>query len=124
MGEMRERNDRILALCDAKLEQRLADLKAELIKWRFPLWLGTVARMLGFGRMRLGGEWVCGAVAGCRQNLPAVLPCFHAPPNPILRRSVSACESARISRIAWKTTRNCRSYFCSNSASFRASAAW
>ena len=53
-AELREQNDRTLALFDARLEQRLADLKAELIKWMFLFWLGTVATMLGFGRLLLG----------------------------------------------------------------------
>ena len=52
--ELRELNERKLALFDAKLERRLADLKAELITWMFLFWLGTVATMLGFGRMLLG----------------------------------------------------------------------
>jgi hypothetical protein len=53
-AELRELNERNLALFDAKLERRLADLKAELVKWMFLFWLGTVATMLGFGRMLLG----------------------------------------------------------------------
>ena len=53
-AELREQNDRNLTLFDAKLEHRLADLKAELIKWMFLFWLGTVATMLGFGRVLLG----------------------------------------------------------------------
>jgi hypothetical protein len=53
-AELREQNDRNLTLFDAKLERRLADLKAELIKWMFLFWLGTVATMLGFGRAMLG----------------------------------------------------------------------
>ncbi len=53
--EVREQNDRKLALFDAKLEQRLGELKAELVKWIFLFWLGTVATMLGFGRVLLGG---------------------------------------------------------------------
>ena len=35
-------------------EQAMADLKAELIKWMFLFWLGTVATMLGFGRLLFG----------------------------------------------------------------------
>ena len=54
-AELREQNDRNLALFDAKLEQRLAELKAELVKWMFLFWLGTVATMLGLGRVLLGG---------------------------------------------------------------------
>ena len=52
-AELREQNDRNLALFDAKLEQRLAELKAELVKWMFLFWLGTVATMLGLGRLLL-----------------------------------------------------------------------
>jgi hypothetical protein len=54
-AELREQNDRNLTLFDAKLEQRLAQLKAELVKWMFLFWLGTVATMLGLGRVLLGG---------------------------------------------------------------------
>jgi len=53
-AELREQNDRNLALFDAKLEQRLAELKAELVKWMFLFWLGTVATMLGVGKLLLG----------------------------------------------------------------------
>ena len=54
-AELRAQNDRNLSLFDAKLEQRLAELKAELVKWMFLFWLGTVATMLGLGRVLLGG---------------------------------------------------------------------
>ena len=53
-AELREQNNRNLALFDSKLGQRLAELKAELIKWMFLFWLGTVATMLGLGRLLLG----------------------------------------------------------------------
>lgn len=53
-AELLEQNDRNLVLFDAKLEQRLAELKAELVKWMFLFWLGTVATMLGVGRLLLG----------------------------------------------------------------------
>ena len=52
-AELREQNDRNLELFDAKLERRLAELKADLIKWMFLFWLGTVATMLGLGRLVL-----------------------------------------------------------------------
>ena len=52
-AELRELNEQNFLRFDAKLEQRLADLKAELIKWMFLFWLGTVATMLGFGRLLL-----------------------------------------------------------------------
>jgi hypothetical protein len=54
-AELRAQNDRNLVLFDAKLEQRLAELKAELVEWMFLFWLGTVATMLGLGRVLLGG---------------------------------------------------------------------
>jgi hypothetical protein len=50
-AELREVTDRNVALFDAKLEQRLAELRADLIKWMFLFWLGTVATMLGVGRL-------------------------------------------------------------------------
>jgi hypothetical protein len=53
-AELAAQNDRNLALFDAKLEQRLAELKAELVKWMFLFWLGTVATMLSLGRLLLG----------------------------------------------------------------------
>ena len=62
--ELRELNDLNFRQFDAKLEQRIADLgsglrtemanlKAELIKWMFLFWLGTVATMLGLGKFLL-----------------------------------------------------------------------
>jgi hypothetical protein len=36
---------------DSKWEKRLGHLRAELIKWMFIFWLGTVATMLGFARL-------------------------------------------------------------------------
>jgi hypothetical protein len=54
-AELREQNDRNLTLFDSKLEQRLAELKSELVKWMFLFWIGTVATMLGLGRLVLGG---------------------------------------------------------------------
>ena len=65
-AELRELNEQNYRRFEAKLEQRMselgsalrtemADLKAELIKWMFLFWLGTVATMLGFGRFLLGG---------------------------------------------------------------------
>jgi len=53
--ELRELNEQNFQRFDAKLEQRMAALKAELIKWMFLFWLGTVATMLGFGRFLLAG---------------------------------------------------------------------
>ncbi len=40
-SELREQNEMNFARFDAKLEQRLAELKAELIKWMFLFWAGT-----------------------------------------------------------------------------------
>ena len=39
----------------ADLRREMADLTAELIKSMFLFWLGTVATMLGLGRVLLGG---------------------------------------------------------------------
>jgi hypothetical protein len=72
-AELRELNEQNFQRFDAKLEQGIAEvnarldqrvadlradmgkLKAELIKWMFLFWLGTVATMLGFGRLLLTG---------------------------------------------------------------------
>jgi len=65
-AELRELNEQNAQRFEAKLKERLAqlgaelrtemaNLKAELIKWMFLFWLGTVATMLGFGRILLGG---------------------------------------------------------------------
>ena len=40
-SELREQNELNFARFDSKLEQRLAELKAELIKWMFLFWAGT-----------------------------------------------------------------------------------
>lgn len=53
-AELKEQNERNLRLFDARVEHRLSELKAELIKWMFLFWLGTVATMLGLGRLLLG----------------------------------------------------------------------
>jgi hypothetical protein len=42
--------ERRLGDLDGKREKRVGDLRAELIKWMFIFWLGTVASMPGFGR--------------------------------------------------------------------------
>jgi hypothetical protein len=70
-AELRELNEQNCRRFEAKVEQRIgelgsslrveiaglrtemADLEAELIKWMFLFWLGTVATMLGFGRFFL-----------------------------------------------------------------------
>ena len=72
-AELRELNEQNFRRFESKLEQRIAEvraeigalgaalrtemasLKAELIKWMFLFWLGTVATMLGFGRFLLTG---------------------------------------------------------------------
>jgi hypothetical protein len=38
---------------EIRTEQRIAELKAELIKWMFLFWLGTVGTVLGL--QRFGG---------------------------------------------------------------------
>jgi hypothetical protein len=70
-AELRDLNEENFRRFEAKLEQRvselgselrveiaglrtdMAGLKAELIKWMFLFWLGTVATMLGLGRFLL-----------------------------------------------------------------------
>ncbi len=54
-AELRNQNDRNFQLSDERLGLRLAELKADLIKWMFLFWLGTVATMLGIGRLLLLG---------------------------------------------------------------------
>lgn len=60
-AELRDLNEQNFQRFDAKLEAKLEQLgaelrvemsalKAELIKWMFLFWLGTVATMLGIGR--------------------------------------------------------------------------
>ncbi len=49
-AELRALNDQNFE----RFERRVAELKVELIKWMFLFWLGTVATMLGFGRLLLG----------------------------------------------------------------------
>ena len=53
-AELREMNEQNFARFDAKLEQHLAELNAELIKWMFLFWLGTVATMLGILPLLVG----------------------------------------------------------------------
>jgi hypothetical protein len=70
-AELRDLNEENFRRFEAKLEQRvselgselrveiaglrtdMAGLKAELIKWMFLFWLGTIATMLGLGRFLL-----------------------------------------------------------------------
>ena len=40
-ADLRELNELNFARFDAKLEQRLAELKAELVKWMFVFWVPT-----------------------------------------------------------------------------------
>ena len=55
--ELRQLNDQNFERLErriAELRAEMANLKAELIKWMFLFWLGTIATMLGFGRFFLG----------------------------------------------------------------------
>ena len=61
-AELREINDHNIKSFEVKLDQlgaemrtEMANLRAELIKWMFLFWLGTVATMLSFGRFLIGG---------------------------------------------------------------------
>jgi hypothetical protein len=40
-ADLKELNELNFARFDAKLEQRLAELKADLVKWMFVFWAGT-----------------------------------------------------------------------------------
>jgi hypothetical protein len=46
-GELRELNELNFARFDAKLEAKLADLRANLIKWMFVFWMGQAGLMIG-----------------------------------------------------------------------------
>jgi len=46
-GDLRELNELNFARFDAKLEQRVAELRAELIKWMFIFWAGTIVPLAG-----------------------------------------------------------------------------
>jgi hypothetical protein len=65
-AELRDLNEQNARRVESKLDERIgrlgaelrtemAELKADLIKWMFLFWLGTVATMLGLGRVLLGG---------------------------------------------------------------------
>ncbi len=61
-GDLRELNELNFARFDAKLEQRLAELRAELhglradlIKWMFGFWVATVLTMAGLMVALRGG---------------------------------------------------------------------
>ena len=46
-SDLRELNELNFARFDAKLRQRIADLRSELIKWMFLFWVGNVATTIG-----------------------------------------------------------------------------
>lgn len=46
-SEFRELFEAHFGRLDAKLDHRLSELKAELIKWMFVFWAGTMALLLG-----------------------------------------------------------------------------
>lgn len=45
--DLRELNELNFARFDAKLEQRLADLRADLVRWMFGFWVTTMAALAG-----------------------------------------------------------------------------
>jgi DNA anti-recombination protein RmuC len=55
LSELRAELGQQIVELRAEFKQEIAELKAELIKWMFLFWLGTVATMLGFGRLLFGG---------------------------------------------------------------------
>ena len=46
-GELREMNELNYARFEAKLDQRIAEVRAELLKWMFLFWAGTVIPLAG-----------------------------------------------------------------------------
>ncbi len=52
-AELRELNEQNFKRFEAQLRSEMAELKADVIKWMFLFWLGTVATMLGIGRLLL-----------------------------------------------------------------------
>ncbi|HXL10692.1 MAG TPA: hypothetical protein VN955_04815 [Gemmatimonadales bacterium] len=46
-SDLRELTELNFARFDAKLQQRIADLRSELIKWMFLFWVGNVATTIG-----------------------------------------------------------------------------
>jgi hypothetical protein len=47
LGHIRELAELHCGRFDARLEQRLAELRAELIKWMFLFWVGTIVPVAG-----------------------------------------------------------------------------
>jgi len=45
-SDLREVNELNFARFEAKLEQRLAELKSDLVKWRFAFWAPTAIAMI------------------------------------------------------------------------------
>jgi hypothetical protein len=45
--DLRELNDLNFARFDAKLEHRLAELRAELVRWMFGFWISTLLGIAG-----------------------------------------------------------------------------
>ncbi len=46
-SELRELNELNFARFEGKLDQRIAEVRAELIKWMFLFWIGTVVPLAG-----------------------------------------------------------------------------
>jgi len=46
-SDLREINELNFARFEAKLDQRIAELRSELIKWMFLFWVGNVATTIG-----------------------------------------------------------------------------
>ena len=46
-SELREMNELNYARFEAKLDQRIAEVRAELLKWMFLFWAGTVIPLAG-----------------------------------------------------------------------------
>ena len=46
-SELREMNELNYARFEARLDQRIAEVRAELLKWMFLFWAGTVIPLAG-----------------------------------------------------------------------------
>lgn len=46
-SDLRELNELNFARFDAKLEQRLAELRADLVRWMFGFWITTMLSLVG-----------------------------------------------------------------------------
>jgi hypothetical protein len=53
-SDLRDLNELNFGRFDAKLDQRIAELRSELIKWMFLFWVGNVATTVGVAAAVIG----------------------------------------------------------------------